>query len=664
MPYGIGTSVEWYIRNIIIYGEAGETRVVDLEQGVNIISGESQTGKSALINIVDYCLCSGGYRVPVGPIRDFAQWYGVRIQTPHEQVFVARKEPGNNKSTDIMHLLVGKEINLPKGEDLTGNTDRRTVISDLSRRLNIMNYSLAEYPSDVNYTQAPTIRNMTPFLFQPQGLIANQDILFYDTDPVADKDEFRRLQRILPYVLGAIDEEYFVKRRTYDALRAQIRQLKLREEEQAAAIGSTAGVLRDLLTEAAALGFELEDLLSNQDANLDSSHWSLVRESLSKLADEAESLPITAEQNDFHQNSTELIEQSRALREQLQWLRRQYAEAESLELQARNVTETVNVELARMRAVDLFRDLQHRTSNCPLCDQSLDGQAPLVDRVLKIRDDLEAELSNVQLVVPNVNHHLRELANTIQSTRARLQFIEMQVAAESSNFYTTSNFLSEWGLRQQLAGAIRFYLRQTDNLDIYGEDYSDQLAELEGQREELEQELALNETKERMESSLRVVSEYMGRNARQLPLENNDWPLTIDAVNLAVIRHAPTGKQQRMREIGSAANWVSFHLSAMLAFHEFFLENARPVPSFLFLDQPSQAYFPEETWSGIEGEFEIKQTRQTDLENVRQIYNMIFRTVQRLENKLQVILIDHAFLLENEFQNAVRANWRDGRHLI
>lgn len=41
-----------YIKAIIIFNKNGEKRVVPLEQGVNIITGESKTGKSALVLLI------------------------------------------------------------------------------------------------------------------------------------------------------------------------------------------------------------------------------------------------------------------------------------------------------------------------------------------------------------------------------------------------------------------------------------------------------------------------------------------------------------------------------------------------------------------------------------------------------------------------------------
>lgn len=68
-----------YIKSIIIFDKNGEKRVVPLKQGVNIITGESKTGKSALVEIIDYCLCSTRCTVPKGKIQ--RQSLTIRMQT-------------------------------------------------------------------------------------------------------------------------------------------------------------------------------------------------------------------------------------------------------------------------------------------------------------------------------------------------------------------------------------------------------------------------------------------------------------------------------------------------------------------------------------------------------------------------------------------------------
>ena len=61
------------------------------------------------------------------------------------------------------------------------------------------------------------------------------------------------------------------------------------------------------------------------------------------------------------------------------------------------------------------------------------------------------------------------------------------------------------------------------------------------------------------------------------------------------------------QRLGSGENWVGYHLIAHFAIHKWFVSQERPVPRFLFVDQPSQVYFPADrdidgSMEGIENE--------------------------------------------------------------
>ena len=83
-------------------------------EAVNIITGASRTGKSALIPIIDYCLGSDKCAIPVDIIRDACSWFGVLFDMANEQMLLCRREPGNKGSTDDMFLLRDKEITIPE----------------------------------------------------------------------------------------------------------------------------------------------------------------------------------------------------------------------------------------------------------------------------------------------------------------------------------------------------------------------------------------------------------------------------------------------------------------------------------------------------------------------------------------------------------------------
>jgi DNA repair ATPase RecN len=68
---------------IILYGALGEQRVIRFRPGaLNVVTGISATGKSALLDIVDFCLGRSTVTMAVGPITDRVAWYAVLVQLP------------------------------------------------------------------------------------------------------------------------------------------------------------------------------------------------------------------------------------------------------------------------------------------------------------------------------------------------------------------------------------------------------------------------------------------------------------------------------------------------------------------------------------------------------------------------------------------------------
>jgi hypothetical protein len=108
--------MKFVIRKVILWPKkrALQPRIIDFEPGVvNVITGASQTGKSALIPIVDYCLGAGKCAIPVGTIREVVEWFGVLIETAQGQLLLARREPGSQQATDEMYMSEGIAVTVP-----------------------------------------------------------------------------------------------------------------------------------------------------------------------------------------------------------------------------------------------------------------------------------------------------------------------------------------------------------------------------------------------------------------------------------------------------------------------------------------------------------------------------------------------------------------------
>ena len=111
---------------------------------------------------------------------------------------------------------------------------------------------------------------------------------------------------------------------------------------------------------------------------------------------------------------------------------------------------------------------------------------------------------------------------------------------------------------------------------------------------------------------------------------------------------------QRDEQLKSGSNWVGVHLIAYFALQHYFINEKRPVPRFMFLDQPSQVYFPSEL-----------DEKKTDWNEVHKMYQFIIDRTAELKGQLQVIIVDHADLKKNSFREFIRENWwPDDNNLI
>ncbi|WP_274349647.1 hypothetical protein [Xanthomonas campestris] len=122
------------ILDIVIYHAGRKPRIISLKPGqVNIITGESGTGKSSLITIVDYCLGSGTCEIPHGIMAKTIHWYGLRLTDGTEEHFVARRAPDKGKTTTgDAYYITGSILAVPSYEQLSVTTNIDAVMAPTS----------------------------------------------------------------------------------------------------------------------------------------------------------------------------------------------------------------------------------------------------------------------------------------------------------------------------------------------------------------------------------------------------------------------------------------------------------------------------------------------------------------------------------------------------
>ena len=109
-----------------------------------------------------------------------------------------------------------------------------------------------------------------------------------------------------------------------------------------------------------------------------------------------------------------------------------------------------------------------------------------------------------------------------------------------------------------------------------------------------------------------------------------------------------------LRAMGSGANWLYCHLCLFLAFNKLFCKYSSKcvIPPVLFIDQPSQVYFP--TQVDTESKFDPKHLHKLsnktetddDIEAVTNLYDQLLSYTKQCETEFdicpQIIVTDHA----------------------
>ncbi|WP_297430407.1 hypothetical protein [Clostridium sp.] len=195
-----------FIKAIIIFNNMGERRIVPLKEGVNIVTGESKTGKSALVEIIDYCLCSSRCTIPKGKITDFSYLYVMpMIINTHIYILARHRWEDGGKMYVIKEdetFDVDKlELNYFNGKVLMAIKDAQYEIES-ALGLHVTNMST---DGEKNKKKA-SLRNMVSYLFQHQNLMASKFALFYRFS-----DFYKRKDIIdqFPVFAGIIGQEYY-----------------------------------------------------------------------------------------------------------------------------------------------------------------------------------------------------------------------------------------------------------------------------------------------------------------------------------------------------------------------------------------------------------------------------------------------------------------------
>lgn len=636
------------IRNIILYKNNDLVRILPFELGkVNIITGESKSGKTAIIDIVDYCLGSKDCRIADGIIRDNVYWFSITIVFANkDEYFIARLNPnikGVNSVSELYLEKIDKDY-VPRFDEIHNNSNIDGLKEFLSRKLGIAeNLQIAENntrePLEVNFKHARY------YCFQPQQLIAQREYLFYkQTEPFISQS----IKDSLPYILGAIREDSLKIEQTIIQKKRELNRLQREKNEAEKIVSEGISKAFALIEEAKEFG------ILDKDASVKNEKEALIiLDSIKDWEYNQKDVEIKGENSILK----ELIQKRNEYKSDLGKLEDTIIATEAFVKSNFNYSEEVEQQKVRLESINLFSNVEVDDTHCPLCKSCLETTIPSISAIQESLSKLNKSLDETTREKPKLNKYLDSLIVESKELKESILKTENGISALYTE-HENARRLRDLNLRRgKVIGRISLFLESIDftidnNLNI-------KISKLKKEVDDLLNLVDKENKEDKLASILNKINLQMSNWVKSLDVEQEDSLIRFDLSKLTLIADSST-RSIPLSQMGSGANWVSYHLLIHFALHQHFIQANRPVPHFLMIDQPTQVYFPPAKDINNDGLI----TTSSDEVAVNKMFDFIIDTTNKLDSNFQVIITDHAHLNSSKFKDCVVEVWRSGKKLI
>ena len=622
------------IRELVLYGHNGKVRHLPFALGqVNIITGRSKSGKSVVGDIIDYCLGGDSCNIADGVVRDNVAWYGLLLQFEHERVFVARKNPDKGQqTTGVCYIDIGEKIEVPDNCDFSSNTNVSGIEESLTRRIGISENLNTPPEGQSRLPLAANIRHALYYCFQGQDEIAAKNFLFHH-----QSDDFitQAIKDTIPYFLGAISEEALALENERSILKRKLTLEKRKLEENRNLMGGGSERAISLIGEARQAG------LIDASTQIDYQNY---REMYSVLQTAMNWSPSMIGSNSGMDRLTFLQSKLQEIRDEFDEIGISLDNARKFVGETAGYSGEAQHQKMRLESIGLFEQLNFNPGKCPLCSGTLEQPLPSVEMIKASIVNLDKSIANVTREQPKLRAFISDLEREREKKREEIKALEAEIDGLYQQESERARLRDINARRGKVVGRISLWVESVEN-DTESEKQEQVVKRIEGRIKEIDDILDRDSVEERKQSALSRIQEDMTKWAKALQLEHSDNPYRLDLNKVTVVVDKPE-RPVPLKQLGSGSNWVGVHLIAYFALQRFFVNANRPVPRFLFLDQPSQVYFPSEL-----------DEKQIDWNEVNKMYQFIIDRTNELNGKLQVIVVDHADLKEDSFRQFICENW-------
>lgn len=642
-----------YIKYIGILDNSNNIHGLSLDEGLNIITGRSSTGKSALINIFDYCMGATRNNIPHGIISNNANLYFLVLNVNDKYITLAREAKKNSRG---FFKFESDATPISSYNNEYFSQEYFIALEEYIREIgSVFGLTISDIDTIDQDTQKskkghPSVRNMMSFMLQHQNLIANNQALFYRFD---DSERRERVIEEFKIFLGLVDQTYYILMQKVDAIKNQIRRIERSISSFNQQLQCHIPYLEEQREQYLAItGHELfPNTTSEQILHTPALYRDKIIEYVPQINLESASYQQTYEHLRLRHN--ELMGEKR-----------------DLVLKLSDIDSSIKTIQAYREKMSRVKPVTHaykQTSCCPFCGKPSDSTQNAENSLTKAINWLNKELRETPSLFKSYLPKREELKDKINSIDIQIKDIARRIAAikeinirlqknrslEEQSTVILSNVQNEllWVISEQendWESKKNDYLKEKDQIESYIKDYYN--------------------LHERMQEIAENINNGMNAIAPLFAFEYSPIKLEFDLQRFELYCIMDNEKVY-LSSMGSGANWLYSHICLFLSLLKLFVsEDKCVIPPILFIDQPSQVYFPVQ--NDVNNEFNAIALKggvnaDEDLQQVSNLYSQILKFIADIYIqygvKPQIIISDHADNLQldsYEFEAYVKARWR------
>lgn len=561
---------------------------------VNVITGDSSTGKSSILDIIDYCLLSDNPNIVEDVINENVEFYGMAYSINNINYVVIRESPHLERGGQKIYWEVCDDY----PEHFNFDRNITDVKVELDKLFHVPELHLKSGRSKVSLTY----RHFLPLNYLTEDIISSANV-YFDTAFFETKDYDNVLDTVVELANGVNLLHFEEVKEQIDSLQKELEKYQRAHEKAIESNRIYTEELNAIFDKAVNLNIiDIDNLFIKENPA-----------ELKKYIQHAITTYDKLIQNDEQTQKLDRVRRRRnSIKDQLNTYESLFSETK-LYKQGYSKLEDSLKPITYIRE-HIGEVIKYPETNelIKLLEESLMQVKGCIKRETELPQDFINRYNELKKELQQVDNELKELS----SFRNKI-----------TNPIWLNNALDIKYRLKNLKQPIKDEYDKAKEFEIKG-----RLSSLEIEKSQLERVSNPNEVWEDLDESIkRYFDNQDGVSGSYKGAET-----IYDRYNRRLLLRKK-GEDIPIKNIGSKSNYMFLHLCFFLGLHELLLKNkSQQVPAFLFIDQPSIPYYGDK-----------QALSNNDKEQLIKAFEMLNYFIERMtqtdfRRNFQIILIEHA----------------------